>query len=64
MYYGYCQRTRQYRMMDLPEYVSNVHEGLSRMVTDSASAYQDMFSAYPSVHSFLSTLFRSRKSVV
>ncbi len=47
MYYGYCQRTRQYRMMDLPEYVSNMHEGLSRMVTDSASAYQDMFRTYP-----------------
>lgn len=49
MYLGYCHGARQYRMMDLPEYVSNMHEGVSRMVSDSASAYQDMFSSYPSM---------------
>jgi hypothetical protein len=49
MYYGYCQRSQQYRMMDFPEYVSNMHEGVSRMVNDSASAYQDMFRGYPNV---------------
>jgi len=56
MYYGYCQSTRQYRMMDLPEYVSNMHEGLSRMVTDSASAYQDMFRRYPAMTAGTATM--------
>jgi len=51
MYYGYCQRSRQYRMMDLPDYMSNMQEGMSRMVTDTATAYQNMFRDYPTMWS-------------
>jgi hypothetical protein len=43
VYYGYCTRTKTYRMMDLPEYVSNVQEGISQMVNQTASAYQGMY---------------------
>ena len=46
MYYGYCQSDKQYRMMDLPDYMSNVQEGLSRMISDSTNAYQDMLRGY------------------
>jgi hypothetical protein len=46
MYFGYCQSSRKYRMMDLPDYVSNVQEGISKLVNDGASAYQDMFRGY------------------
>jgi len=42
MYYGYCGRERRYRMMDLPDYMSNMQEGMSRMVSDAQAAYQDM----------------------
>src|SRR5688572_13612678 len=42
MYFGYCQESRRYRMMDLPDYVSNVQEGLSHLMNEGASAYQGM----------------------
>lgn len=42
MYFGYCQESRRYRMMDLPDYVSNVQEGLSQLMNEGASAYQGM----------------------
>ena len=46
LYYGYCQSDKQYRMMDLPDYMSNVQEGLSRLISDSSNAYQDMLRGY------------------
>jgi hypothetical protein len=44
VYYGYCTRTNTYRMMDLPEYLSNVQEGFSRLMDQTRSAYQGMYS--------------------
>ncbi len=46
MYFGYCQESRRYRMMDLPDYVSNVQEGLSQLMNEGASAYQGMMRDY------------------
>jgi hypothetical protein len=46
MYFGYCQESRRYRMMDLPDYVSNVQEGLSQLMNEGASAYQGMLRDY------------------
>lgn len=46
LYYGYCGRSGRYRMMDLPEYMSNVQEGMSRWMNDGANAYQDMLRGY------------------
>ena len=46
MYFGYCQDDRQYRMMDLPDYMSNVQQGFSRLISDSTSAFQDMLRGY------------------
>jgi hypothetical protein len=40
IYYGYCGREGRYRLMDLPEFVSNVQQGMSRMMTDAQTAYQ------------------------
>ncbi len=40
---GYCRRSRQYRMMDLPDFMDNTQAGLSQMVADSASAMQRMW---------------------
>jgi hypothetical protein len=42
IYYGYCGREGRYRLMDLPEFVSNVQQGMSRMMTDAQTAYQQM----------------------
>ena len=42
IYYGYCGRTRRYRMMDLPDYMSNIQQGMTRMVSDPASMYQEI----------------------
>jgi hypothetical protein len=44
MYFGYCHRSKQYRMMDLPDYVSNTQEGMNNIMSDSANAYQTMMS--------------------
>lgn len=41
LYYGYCAETKRYRMMDLPDYVTNVQQGLSRWMTDAQAAYAD-----------------------
>jgi hypothetical protein len=46
MYYGYSQSEKQYRMMDLPDYMSSVQEGFSRLISDSTNAYQDMMRGY------------------
>jgi hypothetical protein len=46
MYFGYCHRSRQYRMMDLPDYVSNTQEGITNLVNSGAAAYQGMMTAY------------------
>jgi hypothetical protein len=40
MYYGYCHRSRQYRMMDLPDYVSNTQEGFNNLMCGNTGAYQ------------------------
>jgi hypothetical protein len=41
LYYGYCADTKRYRMMDLPDYVTNVQQGLSQWMTDAQTAYAD-----------------------
>lgn len=41
MYLGYCGRTNRYRMMDLPEYLTNMQEGVSRLLSDASAAYQE-----------------------
>lgn len=46
IYYGYCTRTNRYRMMDLPEYLSNVQQGMSRWMTDTQTMYQDVTRGY------------------
>lgn len=46
MYFGWCHRTNQYRMMDLPDYMSNTQEGMSRLMNNSAAAYQNMYAGY------------------
>ena len=46
MYFGYCQNQRQYRMMDLPDYMSNVQEGITRLMSEGTNAYQDMLRGY------------------
>jgi len=42
MYYGYCHRSRQYRMMDLPDYMSNTQEGINNLMCGNTGAYQGM----------------------
>jgi hypothetical protein len=46
IYYGYCNRTNRYRMMDLPEYMSNVQQGMSRWMSDAQTTYQDIARGY------------------
>lgn len=46
MFLGYCGRTRQYRMMDLPEYLSNVQQGVSRWASDASTMYQEITRGY------------------
>ena len=46
MFLGYCGRTRQYRMMDLPQYLSSVQEGVSRWASDASTMYQEMTRSY------------------
>jgi hypothetical protein len=46
VYFGYCGRTGRYRMMDLPEYMSNLQQGMSRWFSDSATMYQDALRRY------------------
>ena len=46
IYYGYCNRTSRYRMMDLPEYLSNMQQGMSRMMSDAQTMYQDISRGY------------------
>lgn len=46
MFLGYCNRTRQYRMMDLPEYLSNVQAGVSRWASDASTMYEQMTRGY------------------
>jgi hypothetical protein len=46
IYYGYCGRTRRYRMMDLPDYVSNLQQGMTRLMSDPAGMYQEIARGY------------------
>jgi hypothetical protein len=46
MYFGYCHRSKRYRMMDLPDYMSNTQEGMQRLMNDGAAAYQGAMTAY------------------
>jgi hypothetical protein len=46
VYYGYCGRTNRYRMMDLPDFMTNVQQGMSRMMADAQAAYQDLLRGY------------------
>ena len=42
IYYGYCGRTKKFRMMDLTDYVANMQEGVTRMMDDAQSSYREM----------------------
>jgi hypothetical protein len=46
LYYGYCHQTNRYRMMDLPDFTTNIQQGMSRMMTGAQTAYQDMIRGY------------------
>jgi len=46
MYYGYCSRTKQYRMMDLPDYMNNMQQGMSQLMNNATSMYGDMAQRY------------------
>ena len=46
IYYGYCGCTGRYRMMDLPEYMSNMQQGMSRWMSDAQTMYQDISRGY------------------
>jgi hypothetical protein len=46
IYYGYCRRSRRFRMMDLPEYVENVQQGVAGWVNDTQSTYQEIARGY------------------
>jgi hypothetical protein len=46
MYFGYCGRTNRYRMMDLPEYTSNMQQSISRWMSDAAATYQNVLRGY------------------
>jgi hypothetical protein len=41
MYFGYCSRSGGYRMMDLPDFLSSMQDGVSRLMADSSSAFRD-----------------------
>jgi hypothetical protein len=42
-FFGYCQRSKQYRMMDLPDFMDNTQAGLSQIVADSTATMQRMW---------------------
>lgn len=46
-YFGYCCRSKQYRMMDLNDFMDNTQAGLSQMVANSSSTMQRMMTAGP-----------------
>ena len=46
LYFGYCRQTRRFRMMDLPDYMSNMQEGMSQFVSDTTSMVNDMARRY------------------
>jgi hypothetical protein len=46
IYYGYCGRTRRYRMMDLPDYMSNMQQGMTRWMSDPVAMYQEISRGY------------------
>jgi len=46
VYFGYCGRTNRYRMMDLPDYTSNMQQGVSRWMSDATAMYQNVLRGY------------------
>ena len=42
MFYGYCHDSRRMRMMDYPDYVSNLQQGYTNMYQSPTSALQQM----------------------
>jgi len=46
IYYGYCGRTKRYRMMDLTDYMANMQEGVTRMMDDAQATYREMARNY------------------
>lgn len=44
MFVGFCRRSRQFRMMDLPDFMDNMQAGWSQMMTDGSSSMQRMWS--------------------
>jgi len=41
VFFGYCRHSRRYRMMHLGDYMSNMNEGVSRLMNDGAHAYNE-----------------------
>jgi hypothetical protein len=54
MYYGYCHQSRQYRMMDLPDYLSNTQQGVNNMMGNACkqamTAYDVIVPGYQGSH--------------
>lgn len=44
MFVGFCRNSRQFRMMDLPDFMTNMQAGMSQMMTDAPSMMQRMWS--------------------
>jgi hypothetical protein len=44
MFVGFCRRSRQLRMMDLPDFMDNMQAGWSQMVNDGSTSMQRMWS--------------------
>lgn len=44
-YFGYCRRSKQYRMMDLADFMENTQAGLSQMMAGTPSAMSNMWNA-------------------
>jgi hypothetical protein len=46
MYYGYCNRSRRYRMMNLSDYMGSIQQGVNRWVNDAHATYQSYARTY------------------
>jgi hypothetical protein len=46
LYYGYCNRSGRYRMMNLPDYIDSMQEGMNKWVNDAQTTYQNYARSY------------------
>lgn len=46
IYYGYCNQTQRFRMMNFPDYVNNVQQGVTKLMNDPQAAYQEIARGY------------------